>query len=114
MRTTEGRSACATAENADDSTRASFGASVFGVTGPPVVAASAGDRRAVQPARPGPPAARGRSAGDAGNPTLTGEPTASRQIRSRLATPGYLTRIGSTSTREPPTYPIRPTDAPFS
>ena len=35
MRTTDGRSARATAENADDSTRASLGASVRGVTVPP-------------------------------------------------------------------------------
>ena len=35
MRTTDGRSARATAENADDSTRASLGASVLGVTVPP-------------------------------------------------------------------------------
>jgi hypothetical protein len=34
MRTTDGRSARATAENADDITRASLGASVLGVTGP--------------------------------------------------------------------------------
>ena len=42
MRTTDGRSAFATAENADDSTRASFGASVFGVTGPPGASAGGG------------------------------------------------------------------------
>ena len=35
MRTTDGRSAFAAAENADDSTRASLGASVLGVTVPP-------------------------------------------------------------------------------
>src|SRR5262245_22149141 len=34
MRTTLGRSARATAENADDSTRASLGACILGVTGP--------------------------------------------------------------------------------
>ena len=35
MRTTDGRRARATAEKADDRTRASLGASVFGVTAPP-------------------------------------------------------------------------------
>ena len=42
MRTTDGRNAFAVAENADDSTRASFGASVLGVTGPPGASAGAG------------------------------------------------------------------------
>jgi hypothetical protein len=41
MRTTDGRNAFATAENADDNTRASFGASVFGVIGPLGVRAGA-------------------------------------------------------------------------
>ena len=41
MRTTDGRNAFATAENAEESTRASLGAWVRGVTGPP--AGSAGD-----------------------------------------------------------------------
>ncbi len=35
MRTTDGRSARATASKADDRTRASLGASVLGVTAPP-------------------------------------------------------------------------------
>ena len=42
MRTTDGRSALATAENADDSTRASLGASVLGVTVPPGASDGAG------------------------------------------------------------------------
>jgi hypothetical protein len=42
MRTTDGRNAFAAAENADDNTRASLGASVFGVTVPPGVRDGAG------------------------------------------------------------------------
>jgi hypothetical protein len=42
MRTTDGRSAFAAAENADDNTRASLGASVFGVTVPPGASDGAG------------------------------------------------------------------------
>ena len=42
MRTTDGASARAAAENADDSTRASLGASVLGVTVPPGVSDGAG------------------------------------------------------------------------
>src|SRR5580704_2041122 len=42
MRTTEGRSARATAEKADDRTRASLGASVLGVTAPPGCSAGGG------------------------------------------------------------------------
>ncbi len=42
MRTTLGRNALATAEKADDSTRASLGASVRGVTGPALVWAAGG------------------------------------------------------------------------
>jgi hypothetical protein len=42
MRTTDGRRAFAAAENADDNTRASLGASVFGVTVPPGASEGAG------------------------------------------------------------------------
>src|SRR5688572_7725795 len=42
MRTTDGRNAFAVVENAVDSTRASFGASVLGVTGPPGASVGAG------------------------------------------------------------------------
>jgi len=44
MRTTDGPSAFATFENARDSARASFGASVFGVTAAPAAAAGASQR----------------------------------------------------------------------
>ena len=43
MRTTDGRSARATAEKADDRTRASLGASVLGVTAPPGCSAGGGE-----------------------------------------------------------------------
>jgi len=79
MRTTDGRSARAAAENADDSTRASLGACVLGVTVLPGASEGGGGSA-------GPPPGGAASPG-AGAGARREQPVAAATIRSGMTTP---------------------------